>query len=31
MLEGEEPKQYLFVTIMNKKNANIFHNFTLDD
>ena len=30
-LDKEELEKYLFVTTMNEKNTNMFHNFTLDD
>ena len=30
-LDGERLKKTLFVIIMNEKNTNMFHNFTLDD
>ena len=29
--DGERLKKTLFVIIMNEKNTNMFHNFTLDD
>ena len=30
-LDGERLKKTLFVIIMNEKNTNMFHNFTLND